>query len=163
MEKLGAFDMKKKCKKGFTLVELVVVIAVLGIIAAIATPFVMNLIHDAAVTAEKSDASSLNQACREYYSAIISGVVNNVSTHNSTQGGLPDPNSGSFSKLTAARAATPIYACEYAGLHDIKSKIGAADSPYVYDADGNIFASYDRTDLTNKVTSTLTFQVLYSI
>lgn len=163
MGKLGVCGMKKKCKKGFTLVELVVVIAVLGIIAAIAMPFVINLIHDAAITAEKSDASSLNQACREYYSAIIAGVVNDSSPHGSTQGALPSPNSGSFTKLTAARNATPIFACEYAGLSDIKNKIKAADSPYVYDGDGNIYAADDRKDLTNKVTSTLTFQTLYNI
>ena len=163
MGKLKVCGMKRKCKKGFTLVELVVVIAVLGIIAAIATPYVMNLIHDAALTAEKSDAASLNQSCREYYSAIISGVVTNSSPHNSTQGGLPSPNSGSFTKLTAARAATPIYACEFAGLDDIKNKIGAADSPYVYDSDGNIYAAGDRKDLSNKVTSSLTFQTLYNI
>lgn len=51
---------KKNSKKGFTLIELVIVIAILAILAAIAIPVVTTTIHSAQMSVMESDAATLN-------------------------------------------------------------------------------------------------------
>ena len=54
--------MKKSNKKGFTLVELIVVIAIMAILAAVLVPTVTNKINDAKRSAAKSDIQSAAKA-----------------------------------------------------------------------------------------------------
>lgn len=51
--------MKKKSKKGFTLIELVVVIAILGILAAILIPVISGFITRANKAANEANARNL--------------------------------------------------------------------------------------------------------
>lgn len=53
---------KRKNKKGFTLVELVVVIAILGILAALAVPKLMGSRKNAAITAHNANVRTLEGA-----------------------------------------------------------------------------------------------------
>ncbi|QUM83210.1 type II secretion system protein [Moritella sp. 28] len=65
--------MKKQ--NGFTLIELVIVIIVLGILAATAVPKFLNLQDDAKVSAMKGVESALHSAANIVYSkAAIDGV-----------------------------------------------------------------------------------------
>lgn len=57
---------KKRSKKGFTLVELVIVVAVLVIIAGIAIPTVHNVIGNANKAADTSNAQSIELALKTY-------------------------------------------------------------------------------------------------
>ena len=54
--------MKKRMKKGFTIVELVIVIAVIAILAAVLIPTFSNLIHQANVTSDQAAVRNMNLA-----------------------------------------------------------------------------------------------------
>lgn len=63
----------KNSKKGFTLVELVVVIAILAILAAIAIPVVASTIKSSQVSSSQSNAQTIELAIKEAQAAIASG------------------------------------------------------------------------------------------
>ena len=54
-------------EKGFTLVELVVVIAILGVLAAIATPLVVNFLGQSKVEAYKAETDVIQAAVEGYF------------------------------------------------------------------------------------------------
>ena len=56
--------MKKSNKKGFTLVELIVVIAIMAILAAVLVPTVTSKIKDANESSAKSSVSALAESIR---------------------------------------------------------------------------------------------------
>ncbi len=57
-------------KNAFTLVELLAVIAILGIIATITTPIVLNVLTSAREKAFEDNALSLSKAADNYYAAL---------------------------------------------------------------------------------------------
>jgi prepilin-type N-terminal cleavage/methylation domain-containing protein len=59
----------KKSKKGFTLIELVVVIAILGILAAILVPIISGFIETANQATDNANARLVYQACAMWFAA----------------------------------------------------------------------------------------------
>ena len=145
-------------KKGFTLVEIVVVIAILGILAAIAVPLVYNILGAASQTADETEAASLDEACKQYHAEVLAGTVNSVEPHGSTQNGLPGPNSALSLRKTAADNATVINACEYAGLSKSKKRIEDGSDMFGY-VNGQIKIS-DAS--TTAITTTTKLKDIYS-
>lgn len=56
------FDKVKKSKVGYTLTELIVVVAILGILAAVGIPMIMNARGDAEKKADAASISAIEQA-----------------------------------------------------------------------------------------------------
>ena len=71
---------KKLNNKGFTLIELMIVIAIIGILAAIAIPNFISYRNKAFCSAAESDANSIAAAVADYFSipshtAIAAGDI----------------------------------------------------------------------------------------
>ena len=75
MEVLKVLKKRVKAKKGFTLIELMIVVAILGILAAIAIPTYL----DYTVRAKVSEAVSL-----------LSGMANSIAEYHTSQGDWPN-------------------------------------------------------------------------
>ncbi len=61
-------DLKKAAKRGFTMIEVVMIIVILGIIAAVAIPRFFNPVGDAQKETLKNIASSLDSASAKNHS-----------------------------------------------------------------------------------------------
>ena len=73
--------MKKSNKKGFTLVELIVVIAIMAILAAVLVPTVTSKIKDANSSAAKSDCQTLANAIQADIINVQTGAQTKYATN----------------------------------------------------------------------------------
>lgn len=95
------FKKVKKNKKGYTLTELIVVVAILGILAAVATPMILNQVGKAKTSADAANKRSIENAYKigmaqstdTTVPSTLSGVQAKVGTIMSS---FPTPSSGKF-------------------------------------------------------------------
>jgi len=80
MVKLLTWWKKMHSKKGFTLTELIVVVAILGILSGIAAPSVIGYISSAQVSADQANAQTIQNAANMFLTTDPN-ILNNVGTY----------------------------------------------------------------------------------
>ena len=74
--------LKEKMNEGFSLVELVMVMVILGILSAVAVPKMTAVLNSAAVSAEKTTGDTIWAGCETYASDKLIETGNEVWPYN---------------------------------------------------------------------------------
>ena len=66
MEKKTLNEIAKRTKEGFTLIEILVVVAIIGMLGAVAVPRLMDYLADARIATTRSLIKNIEDACSMY-------------------------------------------------------------------------------------------------
>ena len=118
---------KKLNKKGFTLAELLVVVAIIGVLVAISIPIFTSQLEKAR---EATDLANLRSAYAECSASLLTGQAENDVTLTKTTGG--DPTSASKKvKLTQQQTENWLSDVEIAGKKTQTDKIPSSGTVVV--------------------------------
>lgn len=126
---------KKLNKKGFSLVELIVVIAIMAILAAIIIPTVTNKINDANKGSANQAASGVANGIQSDITSINAGLTTNL-TYLSAEKAVNSTYSAPFNQGNATVTIT----AATAGYITVTAKVGnqTSDTYNIATADGKI-------------------------
>jgi len=118
--------MMKKDQKGFTLIELMIVIAIIGILAAIAIPNFISYRNKAFCSRAESDATAIQAAISSYFSE-----PNNTTVSDTTLNASNDRPALNPSNTYAITTSTPASAYKI-GVTDGSQRCPRSPSAHVY-------------------------------
>jgi len=122
---------KKRNQKGFTLVELLIVIAIIGILAAIAIPQFSTYRAKAFIAVTKSDAKNAYTALQAYISENPAATPPSVNATGPATLGTPYNASRVTKDVTIAIAGTA------AGMATVTGSHPPLTGSYIFNADGS--------------------------
>jgi prepilin-type N-terminal cleavage/methylation domain-containing protein len=149
--------MKKSSNKGFTLVELIIVIAILAIIMLIAIPNFSGIQQRMQVRADKATAAQIGKAVRVWFTDY---TTDPTMPTEKTKGETPvDKVKPAGLGTPSGSAGTVSSMCEYSDLSYIKNYISEGQTAKsLLDGDGKnitghycVFLTADSTDATAKI------------
>ena len=118
----------QKNQKGFTLIELMIVIAIIGILAAIAIPNYISYRDKGFCSATESDANAISSGLADYFAIPGNVQVNNIGPTN-----VIDYNTNGTIKLSGTNQGT-LTQVVGTGHYTIVVTDGSARCPLAYQA-----------------------------
>ena len=142
--------MKRNARKGFTLIEIIIVLVILAIIAAASIPTMMGFINDARGKAFITEARSCYVAAQAIAAELLS---TNAATPANIALGLDAAGSGSAAPADAEqlKAYTKLKNMMGADVVFGSGAIGTAKVSFTVNDDGIFQVKYQRTIGTNRV------------
>lgn len=120
----------KANQKGFTLVELIVVVAILGVLAAVAAPNYMNYLYKSRVSADVSTARAILNSARTMY--MTSGDISKITLENV----LSDADLGAVKPATGGETFVDILSdIDTDDVNDFKITVEPGDKAGKYNAE----------------------------
>ncbi len=149
------YIQKLKAKKGFTLVELIVVIAIIGVLAAILIPTMLNYVTSSRVTSADSTAAEIKKTIDNFLTEADTlgyGMLLSQSAVAAIYGGC----NGSGDWTIAVASGASLTSAAGSGADAFKSKDGIG----VWDADGSASHGSTRVDAAADATSQLAWKLM---
>ena len=99
MDRKTLNEVSRKAKEGFTLIEILVVVAIIGMLGAVAVPAYMSYLADARITTTRSLIKNIEDACQMYsmkhggkYPDSLETLTQETDDEDALlQGGIEDP------------------------------------------------------------------------
>jgi type IV pilus assembly protein PilA len=106
----------RQSKKGFTLVELLIVIAIIGVLAAIIVPNVTGMIGSGKPEAAKAELTTVQNALDELMTKSGLSSVTAVSTATNDMSAFPDGTHPLYPNYLRSATTVGTYTCTTSGL-----------------------------------------------